>query len=867
MASHVFDTKTVASTAFYSYGKRDWLNLLALVLLYFVAARFGLSLAISTEQVTTIWPPTGIALAALLLLGIKFWPAIFLGAFFANMFANETVWVALGISIGNTLAGVAGLLLLKKFDFRNRLDRLRDVISFVVLACVLSPIVSATIGVTSLALGNLVSSGLEKIWLTWWVGDMMGILLFAPLLLIWSERSNLGIFVLRKWEALALLSALLLSVILIFTRTDNHIPAITYLIFPFLIWAAVRFTQIGAVTANFIIAAVAVNAIIAGSGPFAVSSFVETNLIYFFIYLFVFAVTSLILAAVILERRALEIGLVSREQRYQAMIENSTDGITLIDAQARILYSSKAVTKLLGYTVEEFVGINGFDLMHPEDVSRVKQVFLRLLSNPPGKVEMTEYRYKHKDGHWKWIQAIGNNLLTHFDVQAIVVNYSDINEQKINQEKIQHQLYHDPLTELVNRSFFSDKVSSCITNFKKNKFAVFVIDLDRFKIINDSLGHAFGDRVLKEVASRLKSCTSESCARLGGDEFTILLENIKNEKDAAQLSQKILEAFRAPFKIDKHELFLTVSIGISIYPSDGHDVSTLLQNADAALYRAKEQGRNNYQFYIPSLNPAAYKQLTLENSLRRAIAEKEFVVYYIPQVHSKTGKIINLESLVRWRNPDVGLMFPDEFIPLAENAGLIDDIDEFVLRTAVAQTASWQQAGFPDLGISVNLSSRFFRPKLIALLHEVLSTTGMAPQNLTIEMTERIIVESSIEVLGIIQKIKSMGVKIGIDDFNTGYAAFNYIKRFPFDYLKIGIEFIKGIPHNENDCAIARSIVTLGHSLGKQVIAEGVEKKQQLRYLQDLGVDAIQGYLFSGPVPPESLQEILFRDREFSYIK
>jgi diguanylate cyclase (GGDEF)-like protein/PAS domain S-box-containing protein len=854
----------VIKTGFSRKEPQDYNKMFVLAVVYFLAAKFGLSLAMSTEQVTTIWPPTGIALAALLLLGYEVWPGIFLGAFVANLLTNEPVLVAFGIAIGNTLSGLLAAFMLKKVGMRLKLDRLLDVLWLALFGSILSTVVSASIGVLNLMAGGLVQpQNFGHVWLTWWVGDLTGILVVAPIVLLLREKTNLGIIIYRKWEGLTLLSLLFIFAYFVFFRFESSVSThLMRFLFPFLIWAALRFSQIGAIVVSFTIAAIAIWATILGKGPFTSSS-VEQNLIYLSTYLFIITITALVLAAVVAERKKVEIGLESTENRFKALIENSADGVVLIDSQANIIYSSNAITKLLGYEVNEFVGRNGFDLMHPEDTARVQQVFLQLLQSAPGAVVNTEYRYLHKDGSWHWIEATGNNLLSKKEVKAIVVNYRDVTERKAIEERVRYQAGHDPLTDLSNRAYFSDTIEELIRNPKRKAFALLVLDMDRFKIINDSLGHAVGDAILQQAAIRIKSCTQGLCARLGGDEFTVLFDNYKGERDAAQLSQQILEEFKAPFYLDNREIFLSVSIGISIYPDDGRDSATLLKNADAALYRAKEQGRNNYQFYIPSLNASVSKQLSLENSLRKAIAEKEFVVYYIPQVDSRTGRIVSLEALVRWRNPESGLIFPDEFIPLAEASGLIEEIDEFVLRTAVKQTSEWNRAGFPNLGISVNLSSRQFKPKLVKFLREILTEYHLPPRNLVLELTERSLIESSVEVMEIMQRIKSMGVKISIDDFNTGYSTLNYIKRFPIDYLKIGIQFIKGVPHNNDDCAIAKSIITLGHSLGKGVVAEGVEGKPQLQFLQNQGVDLMQGYLFSGPVPTESLQEILFQDRQY----
>lgn len=390
--------------------------------------------------------------------------------------------------------------------------------------------------------------------------------------------------------------------------------------------------------------------------------------------------------------------------------------------------------------------------------------------------------------------------------------------------------------------------------------AVMLIDLDRFKVINDTLGHAIGDRLLQEVAQRLTGCLREgdTVARLGGDEFMLLLPGVEHTKSTIKIVQKILETFKSPFYFNDHELHITTSIGIALYPDDGEDAQTLLKNADTALHRAKEQGRNNYQFYTSTMNATALERLSLEGKLRHALEREEFVVYYQPQVSLSTGQIVGMEALVRWRHPDLGLIPPMKFIPLAEETGLIIPLGFWVLRTACAQNKAWQKAGYPPLRVAVNLSTRLFKQQtFIQVVAQTLHETGLDPDYLELELTEGIIMENIETTITTLKELKKMGVHISVDDFGTGYSSLAYLKRFPIDTLKIDRSFVLDITTDPDDAMIAMLIINVAHHLKLRVIAEGVETKEQLAFLRSHGCDEIQGYLFSRPLPAEEFVRLL----------
>jgi len=444
-------------------------------------------------------------------------------------------------------------------------------------------------------------------------------------------------------------------------------------------------------------------------------------------------------------------------------------------------------------------------------------------------------------------------------------------ERKRTEAHIYHMAYYDGLTSLPNRVLFQDRLKQAIAASErhKNMTAILFLDLDNFKRVNDTLGHFWGDELLKGVAERLMSVMRKSdsvarhsCndlfARLGGDEFTVLLNVINESREASKAAQRIVELLSKPFMLDGSEIFISSSIGIAIYPDDGTDVTTLLKNADAAMYHAKEHGKNNYQYYKQYMNAAAFDRLTLENDLRRAIEQDGLILYYQPQISTVNGAVIGLEALIRWQHPDKGIILPSDFIPLAEDTGLIIPISEWVLKTACRQIKTWQAEGHKIVPVAVNLSSRQFQQEdFIMILSGILDESGIDPHNLILEITESTIMENTDTVFDLLHELNEMGLLLTIDDFGTGYSSLSYLKKFPIHAIKIDRSFVSEINTNDDDAAIAMAIISMAHSLKLKVIAEGVETKDQLMMLCEQRCDAIQGYFFSPALHPENISEIL----------
>ncbi len=449
-------------------------------------------------------------------------------------------------------------------------------------------------------------------------------------------------------------------------------------------------------------------------------------------------------------------------------------------------------------------------------------------------------------------------------------------ERKRTEDRILRMAYYDTLTNLPNRSLFHDRLSKALAHAERysGNLALLFIDLDNFKRINDTLEHRIGDLLLMEVAERLHdyvrsadtvarqntAALTNTVARLGGDEFTILLTEINTLQDAAKVSQRILHLLTQPFSLDGHEVFVTASVGIAIFPYDGEDMNMLIKNADTAMYHAKELGKNNFQFYKHSMNASALERLTLENSLRKALERDEFILHYQPRIDITTGTIVGTEALIRWNHKEKGLIPPGQFIPLAEETGLIIPIGEWVLEEACRQNKMWQNSGFmcTPVIVSLNLSGhQFVQKDLMKIIEKVLDDSGMDPSYLELEITESVIMKNADSTTTMLNKLKDMGIRISMDDFGTGYSSFSYLKRFPLDNVKIDRSFIRDVTESNENAAIVKAIIVMAHALNLRVVAEGVETRQQLDLLIEFGCDELQGFLFSKPLAAEDLAQYI----------
>jgi diguanylate cyclase (GGDEF)-like protein/PAS domain S-box-containing protein len=564
----------------------------------------------------------------------------------------------------------------------------------------------------------------------------------------------------------------------------------------------------------------------------------------------------------ITERRALESKLRESEARYASTVELAAVGIAHVAADGRFIWCNRRFREMLAYDHDELLARTIRDVSHPEDAHLADRDRARMHEGEIDSLTV-EKRYVRKDGATIWVRITGaprrapdGSLL--YDVSIV----EDITVRKAAEARVQYLATHDELTALPNRNLFGELLQHAIDAAKRRerRCAVLFIDLDRFKIVNDSLGHEAGDLLLREVATRLKQCIRDSdvVGRLGGDEFVVLLNQIQDISAAAETAKRILASLHAPVTIKDKECRVTGSIGIASYPSDARDAATLMKHADMAMYLAKDEGKNNFQFYSADVTPMSVEHLELEVRLANALQRGEFSLQYQPRVDIVTGEIVGVEALLRWWNPDLGTMSPAQFIPLAEDTGLIVAIGKWVMRTACEQNVAWQKRGLPSVVMSVNLSPRQFKDTaLLSDISGILAETGMAPELLELEITESMIMQHVDIAAEKATAMKQLGLRLAIDDFGTGYSSLSQLKRFPIDTLKIDRAFVRDIPQSSDDTAITKAVVSLGKALGVRVVAEGVETEAQVQFLRDNGCDEMQGFFFSRPCHPDALADLL----------
>lgn len=558
------------------------------------------------------------------------------------------------------------------------------------------------------------------------------------------------------------------------------------------------------------------------------------------------------------QRKEAEEALRQSESKYRLVFENTPLGILHFDGQGRIVTCNDSLVQIVGSFKKET--LIGFNLLHlPETglANAIRQAlncqsayyqgnFQSIAAGKPTPIEAQIAPVMSDDG-----SPLGG-----------VIIVSDITERKHYEETIRHLAYHDALTGLPNRLLIHDRIAVALPQSRRQNqmLALFYLDLDNFKIINDTLGHMVGDQLLQEVAQRLKSLVREgdTVARMGGDEFMFLFPGINQAPDAERIADKILESFALPFKMDGHEIHITASIGISLFPTDGQDVETLIKNADSALYRAKEQGRSNHQVFTPAMNEAFMERVTVAKDLRLALDQEDLILHYQPLIEMKSGRIVGMEALVRWQHPKNGLVLPERFIHVAEETGLIIPLEKWVLRTACRQNKWWQDSGLAKIRVAVNISGRhFWQQDLVDTVAEILEETGLDPKYLELEITESIAIRNAERVSEVLQHLRNLGIQIALDDFGTGYSSLSYLRNLPLDSLKIDQSFIRELGQGATGLAISQAVISLARTLDLRVTAEGVEKPEQVAALANLQCDQIQGYLICRPQPPHCISHLL----------
>ncbi len=952
-----------------------------LAMVYFLAAKGGFSIALAGGTVTLFWPPTGIALAALSLFGRRLWLGVFLGAFCATLGEGLPLLAVIGIALGNTAAALFGASLLsRKSGFNHHLESVQDVLRLLIFGALISTALSAANGAFWLeSLGGEIEwQDYGQTFLFLWMGDALGVVLFAPAVIAFYRRDLLEWSPSLRRSMLLMFSILIFLCVIVFTDIGQILFGYqfkSYTILPVIIWAALGFNWPITTLTLLVTYGFSLFGIITASGRFDHAT--QVDAVDVWLYNIIIGVVGLCVALMHEQRsrtyknlersernfkRAQRVvgmgswqmdlgnkklacsdevyaifGLANNSQllsqqdlldcvhpddrkmmddKYHGVVrgepcdiehrivadgqikwvrqtvevdldragrpaiafgavrditrrklteenlrlaanvfEGSGEAILITDANAKILTVNQAFTRTSGYSLEEIKGKNPRILSsgkHDKDFYRAMWVALM------------------RDGYWQgeiWdkdksgrvfpklmsISAIKDELgqVTHYISIA-----ADITERKEAEKNIHSLAYFDVLTSLPNRILLRDRIEQLVASSHrdKKKFALLFVDLDRFKYVNDSMGHGIGDKLLQVVAQRLLECVREgdTVSRIGGDEFVVLLRETDAD-GSASVAGKILDSFAVVSDIEGTQISTHASIGISIYPDHAADAETMIKNADVAMYYAKEQGRNNFQFFTPDLDFHARRLFSMEEDLRLALERNEFILHYQPQLDLTTGLVCGAEALLRWKHPQTGDISPVDFIPVAEETGQILPLGEWVLRTACKQLAEWRaQQAIAEFPISVNLSVRQLRQTNLAqLVQDVLQETRLQPGDLELELTEGIMMVDTQAAMKFLTQMHELGVRLSIDDFGTGFSSLSYLKRMPLDRLKIDQSFVRDIEMDENDAAIVRSIISLGHRFKLRVIAEGVETQEQMDFLRIRGCDEIQGFYFSHPLPAD----------------
>ncbi len=566
------------------------------------------------------------------------------------------------------------------------------------------------------------------------------------------------------------------------------------------------------------------------------------------------------------ERKLSTQALQQAERSFRSIFENATEGIFQTSPEGRYLNVNPALANIYGFaSPAELIASIG-DIQHQVYTKPARREEFMRLMREQGVVANFVSEIRRKEGDPIWISE---NARAVYDEAGSLLFYEgtveDVTESKLNQEKLEHLANHDPVTNLPNRLLLNDRLRQMMLSAQRNRgiVAVVLVDLDHFKLINDTFGHNCGDQLLQTMAHRMLACVRENdtVVRLGGDEFVLLLSGVGRGEAISQVTQRVLNAIARPSQIEGRELSVSCSMGVSIFPRDGRDVQTLLKNADTAMYKAKEFGRNNFQFYSPEMNAIIAERLEMQSVLRDAVEHQQFVLLYQPKVDLVSGQIAGMEALLRVKDDKGGLILPQNFIRLAEEAGLIVPIGEWVMREACAFNKSLQERGLPVMRVAINLSARqLTRYDLVRAVEQALSDTHLSAECLELELTESMVMHDPEGVIAILGQLKALGVQLSIDDFGTGYSSLSYLKRFPVTSLKIDQSFVRELGQDDNAAAIVRAVISLGHSLDMNVIAEGVETERQMSFLLENHCDAMQGFLFSRPLAAAEFVTLVERE-------
>jgi diguanylate cyclase (GGDEF)-like protein/PAS domain S-box-containing protein len=818
---------------------------------YFGVAKVGLSFSAGHAIVSAVWPPSGVALASVVIFGARVWPGILLGALVANATGDSALGTAAGIATGNAMACVLGGHLLARAGFEPALRRVRDVVALALLGSAASTALNATIGVSTLLISGVDPfAHVWAVWRVWWLGDLTGVLLAAPPLLILASGLRRPPQH-RAWIAEAsVLTGALAAVTLIVLRQN---VTLAYPVFPLIVLAAMRFRQPGAVVASFLVSTIAVVLTANGEGPFTGGA-PDIDLLRAQLFVALAAMTGLLVAAMRTEWERAEEALERLGKSERALAEAQRVahlGSWEWDVAADRVTWSDELYRIFGVEREAFDGTYESYLarIHPDDRELVEREIAAGLDG--ARSFRFEHRVVRADGEVRTVAGQGHVIADPVGRPAQMLGTAqDVTERRLAERKLEHQALHDPLTGLPNRLLFVDRLEHALTRARRpgSSLAVYFCDVDDFKNINDGLGHETGDELLMALPPRLREAlrASDTVARFGGDEFVILCEDLGSEAEAEQIAERITAAFALPFGVAGREHHLSVSVGVVFVRGGQASAPEVLRDADAAMYRAKGGGKGRFEVFDARMRASLVERLQIEEDLRRALERDELRLHYQPVVSLPDGAIVGAEALVRWEHPERGLLAPAAFIAVAEESGLIVPLGTWVLGEACRQAAAWRRT------VSVNLSARQISHSDVAeLLERTLRETGLDPALVELELTESVLMEQA--AMRTLVRLRELGVRLVLDDFGTGYSSLSYLKRFPIDALKIDREFIDGLGAEPEATAIVSAVLSMAQALELDVVAEGVETEAQLAWLRERGCGFAQGYLLGRPVPAAEL--------------
>jgi PAS domain S-box-containing protein/diguanylate cyclase (GGDEF)-like protein len=819
-------------------------QLLIVAVVYVVGARIGLSFAYSNRNVTAFWPPTGIAVAALAAWGLRMWPGVALGALAANLWNGASVGTAAAIMVGNTVAPVIGVAVLQRIRFDTWLTRLRDVIALILIGGVGAMTISALAGTAALLLtGEIGNDSIASVAGVWWVGDAIGVIIFAPFLLL---LSRLGQLFHRPIEVIALLVVTAVSAYAVF----NVRILIPYLVLAPVVWAALRFGQVGAAMVTVIICATAVAQNALGNGPFTFLSLTQ-NLVSLQTFNATIATAGLILATMMLERRRAEDRLRTSEEVYRKLFEQANDFVCVHDRDGRITYANAAASRITGYSHERLMSMTIADLVAPEYLRVVRRMMHRQFVNE-GQPLTYEVDVIGTDGRRLALEVSSALAHTEADPVGVQLIGRDITSRRQAEEQLRRHALTDELTGLPNETLLRERLAYAISlaEHEGTLGAVLLIDLDRFRLMNEIHGTEQGDRFLQKLGANIGRDlrVTDSVARLRGDEFAVLVTPIKEQAEAANVADQIL----SDVSFLGGEDGVSASIGIALFPTHAVDADALLRMADIAMHAAKQSGGSTHAFYGAGMDPERMRRLALQSELPSAFGTDDLQVLFQPKIATQDLATVGVDCFAQWRHPRHGPVSGRELGNMAEHADLTQRLAEWMLEHVLERCRVWQDAG---LGLTVGLAvskRELLYPQPSDRLRILLDETGVPPDRLLIEVNERDVTNDAVQPM--LRRLTDMGAGISVGHFGTGYTSLVQLGKLPIAEIRIDRSIVQGLATNSDDRTIARSIIELGHNLGVKVVGSGIEARDTWTHLVDLGCDIAQGPLICEPVTASELE-------------